>query len=61
VAAASLPLAAWLSGGTPRMIVIAGGVGALAIYKHRSNIQRLLQGTEHRFGSPKPPISSSHP
>lgn len=29
---------------------------ALAIYKHKSNIQRLIAGTEHRFGDkPEPP------
>jgi hypothetical protein len=25
-------------------------MGALAIYKHKANIQRLLAGTEPRFG-----------
>jgi glycerol-3-phosphate acyltransferase PlsY len=25
-------------------------IGALAIYKHKANIRRLLDGTEHRFG-----------
>ena len=40
-------------------IIIAGMLlGALAIYKHKSNIQRLLKGTEHRFGQ-KPPQEAS--
>jgi acyl phosphate:glycerol-3-phosphate acyltransferase len=61
-AAGALPLAAWLTSASQRMVLIAGLVGALAIYKHRSNIRRLLNGTEHRFGSPKssqPPASAS--
>jgi hypothetical protein len=37
---------------------------ALAIYKHKSNIQRLIAGTEHRFGDkvsepPKEPPSAT--
>lgn len=56
IAALALPFAAWATQGTYRMIVIAGIVGALAIYKHRTNIQRLLNGTEHRFGIRKPSV-----
>lgn len=51
VAALVLPLAAWWTHGSPRMVFIATLVGALAVYKHRSNIRRLLDGTEHRFRS----------
>jgi glycerol-3-phosphate acyltransferase PlsY len=29
-------------------------VCAVVIYKHKSNIQRLLAGTENRIGKPKP-------
>jgi len=53
-AALILPLAAWLTDGGNRMVIIAVLVGGMAIYKHRSNIRRLLNGTEHRFGSNKP-------
>jgi glycerol-3-phosphate acyltransferase PlsY len=58
LAALALPFAAWVTGASGRMIAIAGVVGASAIYKHRSNIQRLLNGTEHRFGSRKSPAST---
>ena len=51
MAAAILPLGVWIAGQSGRMIALAAGLGALAIYKHRTNIQRLLAGTEHRFGS----------
>ncbi|MFO1497189.1 MAG: glycerol-3-phosphate 1-O-acyltransferase PlsY [Verrucomicrobiota bacterium] len=57
-AALALPLAAWVTGGSPRMIGIAAMVGALAIYKHHSNIRRLINGTEHRFGATKQPVST---
>jgi glycerol-3-phosphate acyltransferase PlsY len=45
-----LPFAAKLAGYSLRMIIVAAAIGALAIYKHRSNIQRLRAGTESRFG-----------
>lgn len=53
VAAVVLPFAVWYSGGSRVMIVINACLGALAIYKHKPNIQRLLNGTEHRFGKKK--------
>jgi len=51
--AAVLPLAAWWAGRSTTLIVVAVAISALAIYKHRSNIQRLLAGTENRFGRKK--------
>ena len=46
-----LPFGAWLvARSSPRMIVVAALMGALAIYKHRANIQRLRAGTENRVG-----------
>lgn len=52
-AAAVLPFGVWLSGGTRAMITLTAILGVLAIYKHKSNIQRLLAGTENRVGSSK--------
>ena len=45
----TLPFATWFTGGTILMTAVTGAMGALAIYKHKSNIQRLLQGTESRI------------
>lgn len=45
-----LPFAAWWLVRSPRLVVAAAVIGVLAIYKHRSNIQRLMNGTENRFG-----------
>lgn len=46
----TLPFATWITGGSFTMISITAAMAALAIYKHKSNIQRLLKGTETRFG-----------
>jgi glycerol-3-phosphate acyltransferase PlsY len=49
----SLPLATWLTGGSLTLILVTGALSALAIYKHRGNIERLLNGTESRVGAKK--------
>ncbi|HNQ88049.1 MAG TPA: glycerol-3-phosphate 1-O-acyltransferase PlsY [Verrucomicrobiota bacterium] len=55
-AALILPAAVWVTGGEPGMVAAAGFLTALALYKHRANLERLGKGTEHRFGSkPGPP------
>jgi glycerol-3-phosphate acyltransferase PlsY len=35
------------------LIGVATIMTALAVYKHKGNIRRLLNGTENRFGSKK--------
>ena len=54
LASATLPFAAWMTGESFTMILITGGLAVLAIYKHRANIKRLLNGTEGRIGSLRP-------
>ena len=48
-ASAALPLASWLTQPSLTKVIVTGAMGALAIYKHKGNIQRLLEGTEPRF------------
>src|ERR1051326_337821 len=48
-AAFTLPFAAWISGKTLAMILAMAAMAALAIYKHKPNIKRLLNGTESRI------------
>lgn len=50
VASFTLPFATWVTTRSLTLTAVTGGMGALAIYKHRANIQRLLNGTEPRFG-----------
>jgi acyl phosphate:glycerol-3-phosphate acyltransferase len=53
-AAAALPVAVWIM--TPQNLLLGSvttALGALAIWKHKGNIQRLRAGTENRFGQKK--------
>ena len=50
-AAIALPVTVWVM--TPHNLflgIVTTGLGVLAIYKHKSNIQRLMAGTENRLG-----------
>jgi acyl-phosphate glycerol 3-phosphate acyltransferase len=47
-AAATLPVAVWVTGGSVTWILTTAGLAGLAIYKHRSNLGRLRAGTEPR-------------
>lgn len=49
-ATTALPPAAWLSGAPPVVVSVAGSIAALILFRHRSNIARLLAGTERRVG-----------
>jgi glycerol-3-phosphate acyltransferase PlsY len=48
-AAVALPAAVWLTNGSRFLGIVTTALGLLAIYKHKSNIQRLLNGTERRL------------
>lgn len=50
LAALVLPAATWFLGGSPNLVLMTVVVSSLAIYKHKANIRRLLDGTENRFG-----------
>lgn len=52
-AAFALPFATWLTGQSTTMIMVTAALGALAIYKHKANIKRLLNGTESRISGKK--------
>jgi acyl phosphate:glycerol-3-phosphate acyltransferase len=61
-AAAVLPFATWFTTRSWTLTIATGAMSALAIYKHKSNIQRLIQGTENRIGRKKtPPAGSATP
>lgn len=46
----TLPFASWFTTRNWTLTLVTGAMGALAIYKHKANIQRLLAGTEPRVG-----------
>ncbi|MEI2726943.1 MAG: glycerol-3-phosphate 1-O-acyltransferase PlsY [Verrucomicrobiota bacterium] len=48
-AAAVLPVATWFTTHDAMLTGVTFLVAALAIYKHKTNIQRLMNGTENRF------------
>jgi acyl phosphate:glycerol-3-phosphate acyltransferase len=50
----ALPFAAWIVGESTTIILVTAALAALAIYKHKANIQRLLKGTENRIGAKRP-------
>ncbi len=50
-AAVALPVAVWIMAPDNLLLgIVTTALGALAIYKHKSNIRRLLAGTENRLG-----------
>ena len=53
-AAIALPVTVWIM--TPQNLflgIVSTALGALAIHKHKSNIQRLMAGTENKLGKKK--------
>jgi len=58
-AAFALPFAAWLFGESKTIVGVIAALAALAIYKHKANIGRLLKGTENRIGAKKAAASES--
>lgn len=61
VAAVVVPLAGWwrYREQGPVLPVALTVLGILIVWRHKSNIQRLMNGTEHRFGKPK--ATQPHP
>jgi glycerol-3-phosphate acyltransferase PlsY len=49
-----LPFAAWITGESTTIVLVTAALAALAIYKHKANIQRLLKGTENRISAKRP-------
>jgi acyl phosphate:glycerol-3-phosphate acyltransferase len=53
--ALALPLATWLAHYQIHLVAITALMSALAIYKHKANIARLMNGTENQVGRKKNP------
>jgi glycerol-3-phosphate acyltransferase PlsY len=52
-AAVAMPIATWFLAKDTTLFIFTVVLGAVVIYKHKSNIQRLLAGTENRIGRRK--------
>ena len=52
-AAVVMPIATWFLAKDTTLFVFTVILGAVIIYKHKSNIRRLLAGTESRIGQRK--------
>ncbi len=53
-AAIALPAAVWIMSPQNLLLgIVSAALGVMAIYKHKTNIQRLMAGTENRFGKKK--------
>jgi len=51
IAAALAPFALWMFVEPPAIVSLGAFLAAMIVWRHRGNIQRLLAGTEPRFGS----------
>jgi glycerol-3-phosphate acyltransferase PlsY len=56
----TLPFATWLTGRSGNLIGVTAAMAVLAIYKHKANIKRLIQGTESRVGGKQPLPAASN-
>jgi glycerol-3-phosphate acyltransferase PlsY len=51
LAAGTFPLAVWLIEHPPAVVMVASVIaGALIVYRHKENLDRMRAGTEHVFG-----------
>lgn len=53
VFSASIPLALYLFGYGAEFVAVTAVLAILAIYRHRANIKRLINGTENKLGAKK--------
>jgi glycerol-3-phosphate acyltransferase PlsY len=51
VSAAAAPLVAWLFSYQPAVTIVGAFLAMMVIFRHHRNIQRLLAGTEPKFGT----------
>jgi glycerol-3-phosphate acyltransferase PlsY len=51
IGAVAFPVSALVVGvSNPHVVPVSAGIAAFILFTHRSNVARLLAGTEHRFG-----------
>jgi acyl phosphate:glycerol-3-phosphate acyltransferase len=57
-AAVTLPVATWFTSRDVTLLIVTGSLAVLAIYKHKSNMRRLLHGTEPRVRLKRKEVTS---
>jgi len=58
-AAFSLPFATWAVGKNWTLVLVTAALAVLAIYRHKANIRRLINGTENRIALKKAPVPNA--
>ncbi|HWW01238.1 MAG TPA: glycerol-3-phosphate 1-O-acyltransferase PlsY [Candidatus Acidoferrum sp.] len=58
-ASLTLPFATWVLVNTTLLVVVTAAMAVLAVYKHKANIRRLLNGTESRIDFKKTPAAQA--
>lgn len=61
IGSATLAVLAFLGGAPPVVSRAASGIALLITWKHRSNLQRIAQGTENRLGRRRPEPTAPPP
>jgi acyl phosphate:glycerol-3-phosphate acyltransferase len=61
LAAFTLPFATWITGHSLTLIIVTAALTVMAIYKHKANIRRLIDGTENRFRGKKSRVNQNQP
>jgi glycerol-3-phosphate acyltransferase PlsY len=51
VTAVAAPLVLWLFYYSPAYVIVTAFMALMIVFRHYANIQRLLNGTEPRFGT----------
>jgi acyl phosphate:glycerol-3-phosphate acyltransferase len=54
-----LPFAAWFTGENLAIVIVTAALAVLAIYKHKANIKRLMEGTENRISLKRTPPANA--
>ena len=54
LAAMTIPLLTMLTGRPLALVLCTCAIGAMVVWRHRDNLQRLMAGTENRFGKTPP-------
>jgi glycerol-3-phosphate acyltransferase PlsY len=58
-ASVACPFATWIAYNNSTLVLVMAAMAVLAVFQHRANVKRLLEGTESRFGAKQTPPSNT--